>query len=214
MHNRRDFIKRVGIALASLLSARCVLPGRQDRSPRGRLRDCWLRLDALAEAAADMDDYERGQRERDRLVTDHRAALDELVASSELAQDVSDQVQTAFAAAAYHVWRANAPITCYEAVMVDYTPTSSGQLKQQASALVEMADASDLDPDTVAQARAAIERDVAFLNLSPAQHAALYDEIMGRAESDGVPSFEQIDLEITPQAARAAQFLVDLLLEE
>ena len=214
MHNRRDFIMRLGIALASLLSARCVLPGRQDSSSRGRLRGCWLRLDALAKAAADVDDYERGQRELDRLVADHQAALDELVAGGELAQDVSGQVQTAFSAAAYHVWRANAPITCYEAVMVDYTPASSGQLGQQAAALAEMADAGDLDPQVVARAQAAIERDVAFLNLSSTERTALYDEIMGRVESDGIPTFEQIDLEIAPEAARAAQFLVDLLLEE
>jgi hypothetical protein len=212
MHNRRDFIKRVGIAFASLLAVRCVLPGRQDSSPRGRLRGCWLRLDGLAKAAANVDGYERGQRERDRLVADHRDALDELVSGGELAQDVSDQVQTAFTAAAYHVWRANAPITCYEAVMVDYTPASSGQLEQQAAALVEMADDGDLDPDVVARARAAIERDVAFLNLPSAELAALYDEIVSRVESDGVPPFEQIDLEITPEAARAAQFLVELLL--
>ena len=214
MHNRRDFIKRLGIALASLLSARCVLPGRQDSSPRGRLRGCWLRLDAVAKAAADVDDYERGQRELDRLVADHQAALDELVVGGELAQDVSGQVQTAFSAAAYHVWRANAPITCYEAVMVDYTPASSGQLGQQAAALAEMADAGDLDPQVVARAQAAIERDVAFLNLPHAERTALYDEILAHIDRDGVPNFDQIDLEITPEATRAAQFLVDLLLVE
>jgi hypothetical protein len=206
---------RVGIALASLLSARCVIvPGRQDSSPRGRLRGCWLGLDDLAKSAADTDDYERGQRELERLVDDHRAALDDLVAGDELALDVSDQVQTAYAAAAHHVWRANAPITCYEAVMVDYTPFSSGQLEQQAVALAEMADASDVDPEVVARAQAAIERDVAFLNLSSTERNALYDEIIAHIDSDGVPSFEQIDLEITPEAAQAAQFLVDLFLEE
>jgi hypothetical protein len=209
---RRDFIQSLGIALASLLAARCVPPRSGGQTPRDRLRNCWHRFDELAEQARDVDHFERGQQALDQLVADHRAALDEVVATGELAQDVAAQVQAAFGAAAYHVWRSNAPITCYEPVLIDYRPASSGQLARQLDILVEMAGDGDLDPDVVAQARAAVERDVAFLNLSNDEVAALYNEITSSAQG-GVPPFEEIQLEITPQAAQAAQFLVELLLQ-
>jgi hypothetical protein len=212
MHTRREFMERVGITLVSLLMTRCVLPGRQDDSPRGRLRACWLRFDWLAERAVDMGNYERGQQAMEELVADHRSALDELVAAGELERDVAGQVQTAYNAAAYHVWRANAPITCYEAVMIDYVPASSAQLARQAATLTEMAERGDLDPDVVAQARAAIERDVAFLNYPSEAIEALYREISAHMDESGVPQFEDLDLEVTPAAAQAAQYLVDLLL--
>jgi hypothetical protein len=159
-----------------------------------------------------MGDYERGQKAMEELVADHRSALDELVASGALERDVADQVQAAYAAAAYHVWRANAPITCYEAVMIDYVPSSSAQLARQAAVLTEMAERGDLDPDVVAQARAAIERDVAFLNYPSEAIEALYAEISAHADETGFPQFEDLDLEVTPEAVQAAQYLVDLLL--
>jgi len=46
--------------------------------------------------------------------------------------DLWQQLQAAFDAAAYHAWRANAPITCYEPVPVDYRPTVAGQPGEQA----------------------------------------------------------------------------------
>jgi hypothetical protein len=219
---RREFIKNVGIALASLAMARCICPlkrggsdGDEGDSVRERLRQCWLRLDWLAQETQDWDDYERGEQALDQLVADHRVALDELVAAGELDADVADQVGTAFGAAAYHVWRSNAPITCYEPVLVDYKPTSSSQLAWQAELLVEMAESGDLDLDTVAQAQAAIERDVAFLNLSGEEIEALYDALIEAAGGTyAFPPFDELDLEITPEAAAAARFLVELLLAE
>jgi hypothetical protein len=97
---------------------------------------------------------------------------------------------------------------------VDYTPASSGQLAQQASLLAEIAGSGDLDPTTVAQAQAAIERDIAFLNLSDAETQALYDQLVATAGGTyDFPPLDELDLEVTPEAAEAARLLVELLLE-
>jgi hypothetical protein len=157
---RREFIRNVGIAIASLAMARCIPFRGRGGSPRDRLRDCWLRLDWLARQAE--GNYERGERARDDLVADHRAALDGLIAAGDLDARVADSVETAFNAASIHIVRVSAPITCYEPVEVDYTPATSDQLARQAELLAEVAEGGDLDPDAVAQARAAIERDIAF----------------------------------------------------
>jgi len=215
---RRDFIKNVGIAVASLVAVQgaCGPLEREDHSPRGRLRNCWERLDWLAEKAQDWDQHEKAQEARDGLVADHRAALDELVAAGELEAAVADQVQIAFSEAAYHVWRANCGMTCYEPMPgPDYTPFTSSQLALQADLLTEMAESGAADAETVAQAQAAIERDIAFLTLSDAETQALYEELV-TAAGDGYdyPSFGDVELEVTPQAAEAARFLIDLLLRK
>jgi hypothetical protein len=263
---RREFIKCVGIALASLMAARCAWPSRKntptpeitcyvpveptdipksteqldqqgviltavargdDVDPevarraliafhRERLRSCWLRLDWLAEQAQDWSDYEKGEQALEQLKTEHRAALDGLVASDGLGGAVADEVQIAFDAATYHVWRANCGMTCYEPLMMpDYTQSGSAQLVGQAELLADLADDAAIDPETVARAQAAVERDIAFLNLSPEEEQTLYDALMEAAGEDhNYPTFEELGLEITPEAAEAARFLVELLLEE
>jgi hypothetical protein len=210
---RRDFTKRLGIALASLVLTRCVRLGNGDDSPRGQIRDCWSGFNRLAEQTR--RDDTRGRGVGDDLVAQHRAALDALVADGSLEPGVADQVQSAFAAAVYHVWRSNTAATCYEPVLVDYTPVSSGQLAQQAAILSEMAEGVSLDPAAVAQAQAAIERDIAFLNLSSVERDALYGALMAAVgDGGGFPSFEELDLQVTPEAAAATGFLVELLLGE
>jgi hypothetical protein len=217
---RREFIKRVGIALASLMAARCAcipLPGTgKDDSPRGRLRSCWQRFGWLEEQASDWSDYEKGEKAREELVAEHRAALDELVAAGELDKAVADEVQNAFDAAAYHIWRANCGMTCYEPMMMpDYTQSGSAQLVSQADLLADLADDATIDPETLSKVQAAVERDIAFLNLSPEDERALYDALKEAAgESYDFPTFEDLELEITPEAAEAARFLVELLMEE
>jgi hypothetical protein len=209
---RRVFLKRVGIAVAALLATRCTLPGGKGGSPRDRVRDCWLRFDWLARAFRNHE--QRGLRAMAQLTSDHRAALDALVEAQELDGDIADQVQVAFGAAAEHVRYANAPITCYKESMVNYRPTSSDQLVQQAAILAEMADDADIDATTVAQAQTAIERDITFLNLSSDDVQALYKEIEALALGGSVPSFDEVALAVTPEAVQAAQFLVGSLLEE
>jgi hypothetical protein len=213
---RREFLKGVGMAMASLAMTGCspgLGRGSADDSPRGRLRSCWLRLDNLAEATR--KDYERGEQLKTELAADHRAALDDLVSLADLTAIVADHVQVAFDEALYHVWRANAPITCYEPAMVNYTPTSADQLVQQASLLAAMAKHGDLNPDTVERARMAIERDIAFLSLTSQETDDLYQALQEAAgDSFRFPSFEELALEIPVEAVEAARFLVDLLTEQ
>lgn len=209
---RREFIKSVGITIASLVLLRCRALPSQDDTPRGELRDAWMQLEWLAGQSTD---WERGEQARQELAAQHRAALDSLVADGQLSPEVAEELQAAFEAATYHVYRSHAPITCYEPMIVDYAPTSSDQLTTQADLLAEMADQADLDPATVSLARAGIERDIAFLSLSMDERQALYDALI-QAGNEGtpIPPFDQLELEITPAAREAARFLVDLLLQE
>ena len=213
---RREFLKGVGVAMASLAMAGCspgLGRGGADDSPRGRLRSCWLRLDNLAETTK--KDYEKGEQLMAELTAGHRAALDDLVSSAELASTVADHVQAAFDEALYHVWRANAPMTCYEPAIVNYTPTSADQLVQQASLLAGMAKRGNLEPDTVQRAQIAIERDIAFLSLTSQETDELYQALQDAAgDSFRFPTFEELALEIPVGAIEAACFLVNLLTEQ
>jgi hypothetical protein len=178
---------------------------------RERLRACWLQFEGLAQRAEVDPDGAEG--ERLALVDEHRAVLDELVTLDEVTAEVAEHVQVAFEAAAYHVWRANAPISCYEPVEMNYKPLSSDRMTQQAAILTEMAEDGALEKDVVAQARAAIEWDIAFLCLSDAQVGELFQKAHDAGGGD-YPTFEELALEVSPEAAQAAQFLVALLLEE
>jgi hypothetical protein len=215
---RRQFIGQFGVMLASLVAAGCCPPGGGIASPRERLRSCWLGFDWLAQQTQEnvSKDYEHQTRAWRNILDDHRAALDELVVAGELDAVVADNVQAAFGEATHHVWRANCGMTCYMPIPgPEYTPSASSQLVQQAELLADLADDAAIDQGAVAQAQAAVERDVAFLNLSPEEEQALYDELVKAASgSYGYPSFDEIELEITPEAAEAARFLVRLLLEE
>lgn len=209
---RREFIKRVGIAIASLMAARCACVSFVGGSPRDRLRSCWLQLDWLAQQA--QEDYDRGERARKKLATDHRAALDDLVASGEMDADAADELDAAFGLAIVHVVMANAPITCYKTAEPNYIPVSADQLMQQAELLAEMAEDGNVDSAAVAQARTAVERDIAFLALSDEEMRDLHAELWAAAGySYDFPPFDELDLEITPEATEAARFLVELLLE-
>jgi hypothetical protein len=209
---RREFIKRVGIAIASLMAARCACVSFVDGSPRDRLRSCWLQLDWLAQQT--QEDYDRGERAREKLAADHRAALDDLVDSGELDADVADELDSAFGSAIAHVVMANAPITCYKTAEPNYIPVSADQLAQQADLLAEMAEDGNVDSAAVAQAQTAVERDIAFLSLSDEEMRDLNAELWADAgDSYDFPPFDELDLEISPEAAKAARFLVELLLE-
>jgi hypothetical protein len=208
---RREFIQGVGLAAASLALLRCSALPVRDTSPRGRLRRAWLRLEWLARHCT----WNPENPARQDLVAEHRAALDELVTAGELSPEVADDLHAAYDAAASHVECILAPITCYLTVMLDYHPASSEQLAAQADLLAEMTDQADLDPATVAQAQAAIERDIAYLSLSWEERRALVEPFMEAAlQGAPAPPFDQLDLEINTEAREAASFLVDLLLNE
>jgi hypothetical protein len=213
---RREFIQHVGIAIASLVAANAAcmpFSSDEDDAPRDHLRSCWHRFDWLARQA--QGDYERGDRARKELAAEHRAALDELVDTGELEAAVADELEAAFDAAADHVLWSNAPITCYKPAMPDYKPAGAGQLVQQAEILGDLADDATVDQEVVAKVQAAIERDIAFLSLSDEEWQALYEELKKAAgDTYDFPDFDDLELEITPEAAEAARFLVELLLAQ
>ncbi len=209
---RRNFIKGLGIGLASLLLARCIPFKRGGDSANDHLRDCWLSLEKLAQET--QKNFERAEQTRQDLLKDHRSALDDLVASGELNAVTAEQVQIAFREATYHVWRSNAPITCYEPMIIDYTPISSDQLTRQVDLLSELADSGVLDENTITQVQAALARDIAFLSLTDDETQELYDKLIAAAdETYDFPSFDEVELEIPSEAMEAARFLIKLLLE-
>ncbi|MCJ7583243.1 MAG: hypothetical protein MUO30_00525, partial [Anaerolineales bacterium] len=163
--SRRDFMKVFGISVASLLLTRCrfpigvtcyapLPPTALPDSTRGHLRLYWLHFNELAQATS--ADYEKGDTLSQQMTADHRAALDELVSTGEIPAQMADLVQEAYAAAVYHVWRSNAPMTCYAPMVVNYAPTSAGVLVQQAEALSQAASQGSIDPQTLAKAQAAL----------------------------------------------------------
>ncbi|MFH2103468.1 MAG: hypothetical protein ABIJ39_08975 [Chloroflexota bacterium] len=232
--SRRDFIKLFGASVASLVVARCNwqppatptvtcydpaippdLPPSPPSSARERLRLLWLRFPELAQAISKGGDQEDtwdnllGQ----EMIADHRLALDDLVAEGQLSSPVADLVHEAYSAAIDHTWRSNIPITCYEAVIVDYTPASAAVLIQQTQVLGELADQGTIDPATLATVRTALEHDLAYYALSDSDVNALYDKLLVEYQQSGgmMPTFEQLELELTPDARAAAQFIIGLL---
>jgi len=225
--HRRDFMKLFGVSLASLYLTRCVppitpmptcyeptmapvvTPPMTGATSRDRLRLYWLRFDELAQRSPEDTENSLGQ----EWIAGHRLALNELIANGELALPAADLVQEAYEAAVYHVWRSNAPITCYEAVMLDYAPSSAGVLVEQSQVLDQIAAEGTIDPATLAKAQAALEHDLSFYALSEAEVQTLYDQLLKDSQETGqpIPSFEALSLELTPEAREATQFIVDLL---
>jgi len=220
--SRREFIRSLGIALAAVALSRCAPPidgggGEDPRPPtptppggeqnalRGQLRGCWQQFDWLIQRTQDWDNPEAGNQARDELLQDHRAVLDRLVTLGALEPVVADLVQESYAAAVYHVWRSHAGMTCY--IMVQsYQATVAGQLVQQSELLAEIAAGGEIDPAVVARVHESIERDMAYLDLA--------DEVRQKVDSTpGFPSLEEIDFDVSPEAAAAARFLLELLLE-
>ena len=212
---RRDFMKLFGVSVATLLLTHCrgiasVTPPLPS-SARERLRFCWRRFGELAQtilSAGDVDNTLGKQ-----MIADHRSALDELVTAGELSPSVADLMQESYEAAVYHVWRSNAPITCYEPVIVDYSPSSAGILVRQSEILGQLAGQGTIDPETLAKAQAALEHDMAFYALSDTDVQTLYDRLVKESQEAGqpVPSFEALQLELSPDAREAAQYVLDLL---
>ena len=224
--SRRDFMKLFGIGMASILMTRCrppittcytpVAPPRQNENdtPRDRLRECWLSFGDLAQRTRDLANA--GSTDNafsTQLADDHRAALNELVASGELTVSVADLVHEAYMAALYHVWRSNSLLSCYTpTVYVDYFPASANVLVEQSEILGGLYGQSTIDPQTLDKAQAALEHDLSYYDLNDADMQALYDQLIKDAqEGRESPSFEELPLDVTPDAKAAAQFIIDLL---
>ena len=228
---RREFMKLFGVSVASMLLTRCSgfapatpvqtcyapiaptdLPPTLSSTPAmERLRLNWLRFGELSQKtiAGENSDNALGQ----QMTADHRAALDELVALGELSASVADLIQESYGAAVYHVWRSNAPITCYEPRIVDYAPSSADVLVKQSEVLNQIAAQGTIDPATLAGAQSALEHDLAFYDLSDEEVKALYDRLIRESQVGGqpIPSFDALELELTPEAKDAAHFILDLL---
>jgi hypothetical protein len=219
--SRREFMKLFGASVASLVLTSCrprVEPtcyvaqpiDTATLTPHGHLRALWLRFSELAQTTT--ANYQNAEILMRQMSSDHRLLLDGLVTASELTAPVADLVQEAYGAALYHVWRSNAPMTCYEPMLVDYQPTSANVLVEQAAILGQAA--GSIDPATLAKAQAAIEHDMAFYALNDADVQALYDRLTTEWQDTGVyniPTFDNLDLELTADARTAAQFIVDIL---
>ena len=168
---RREFIRRVGIALGSLMGMRCVscyapvpptytspilspAPAGSTDPNWSMLRACWLDLDHPELQSFEDTDFSRDLRQR------HEHALAALVGIGEIDAAVADEIAVAFEEAIAHIQRQQA--TCYMSLPPVFT--SREELVQQATILEEMATEGDIDPETVAQAQAALERDIAWLS--------------------------------------------------
>jgi hypothetical protein len=236
---RRDFMKLFGISLGSLLLARCQrldtpgptitcylvaadtptghTPTPKSLSARARLRLCWLRFGELAQKTGDAQNLKDNSWESNplgaQMNADHRRALDELAAKGEITAPVADLVQEAYSAAVYHIWRSNVPMTCYEPMIVDYAPASADNLVHQSEVLSQIAEGSTITPVTLAKARAALEHDLAFYTLTDDDVQALYGRLLEEYREEGrtVPSFEAVELTLTPEVKVAAQILLDVL---
>ncbi len=208
---RRDFVKLFGVTLASFLVSRCQAALPQSQTPRDRLRRLWFRFGELADETRSRSDSEDqlGQ----TMIADHRAELDGIVASGQLSAPAADLVQEAYAAAVYHVWRSNAPMTCYQPMRVDYGPAGAGALLQQAEILGDLASQGTIAPATLSNAQAALEHDLAFYQLTDDETQALYRNVLEANQDEGasIPSFDDLELELTPDAREAARFILDLL---
>lgn len=224
--SRRDFMKIFGVSVASLLMTRCrplfvscytptLPPDPYDgNTQRDRLRKCWLSFGDLAQLTRDEGTDENFENAfGQRLITEHRDALDELVVSGELTVPVSDLIHEAYQAAIYHVWRSNTLVTCYTpTIYVNYAPISANVLVEQSRILGDLNGQSTIDPQTLDKAQAALEHDLAYYDLSDADMQALYEQLIKDAqEGRQSPSFEELPIDVTPDAKAAAQFIIDLL---
>ena len=187
MPTRREFIRQIAILLASTTVTRSALLPGQGSLARARLHKCWKDLERLKRQTR--KDREQGERTRERLKAAHRLALDDLVEAEEIDADVAEHIQAIFDSAAYYAWRSNAG-TCYLGgpFTGPFSPGFGLVLSWQIHALNEIASRGEIDPETIAQARVRIERDMALLT-----------------------GFGTLGDEIPPDVRQAARFLVELL---
>lgn len=229
--HRRDFMKVLGISVASLFLSRCRSPfapvttcymplppsgtlpvATTTSSARERLRLYWLRFAELAQRSREHTEEGFGE----ELASGHRTALSELVVNGEIHAETAGLVQEAYQAAVDHIRAANSGVTCYEMAWVDYAPDSANVLVEQASILNQLAEQGTIDPVVLAKAQAALEHDLAFYALTDEEVEALYSQIREQTEaqegtSEYPPPFEELSLELTPDVKEATQFIIELL---
>jgi hypothetical protein len=151
------------------------------------LRGCWAELESGKERSFSDAPLPANLPQR------HADALGKLVADGGLEAAVAEKVEAAFGQMLEHIEGLGS--MCYIAMPLESMPR--GDMMGQIAALEEMAGRSDIDPATVAQVRASLERNIAWL----AQFQA--------GESTGWVN----DVEVDTSSAEAARVLAQLLLE-
>jgi hypothetical protein len=139
--------------------------------------------------------FPQDDRQGDAFKARHRAALQALIEEGDLPTLVAEQLQAAFDEVVSHIWHSQA--TCYLAYPLEAFPRED--LLARAKALGDLE--TDLDSETVAQARVAIERDMAFFQGKPR------DQHLSTLWQSG-------EIAVGQATRAAAQFLLELLLEE
>ncbi len=225
--SRREFLRNTGVLLASLALASCqpqttcyAAVTSEPTPAKGSQGDDWASVRAqwvgLKQLAQDAPKGELGQKTLESLIANHRAALDKLAQAGQLDSAVAQDMQAAFEAAAHHIWMLNSGVTCYKPSPGPvYGSQSSDELAQQAQALIEMSQRSSLDPAVVAQAQAAIERDIAFLAMSDEEEQAFIDAVLQAGQAaQAYPQWPELEMDIPPESAEAARLLARLLVEQ
>ena len=126
---RRRFLRRLGIAMAALAAGGCcgsaALGGNAEGGENGgtdptpapptegwdAVRAAWGDLPSLEKAAQGEDG---GNPALEALTDRHQKALDGLVKAGDVRKPVAEDMQVAFAEAAWHIWRSYGPMSCYE----------------------------------------------------------------------------------------------------
>jgi len=209
--SRRDFMKSIAITLASLAMTRCNPLQITTSSPKDRVRDCWLRLDWLAEQTRNAG-LMRGEKSevQKQLLLEHEQALSEWVNTGELDRAVSYAMQNAFKEATIYVQNLSAvTVTCYEAMSAEVLDQMRAEQRVESvqADLIRQAEllqsyTGSIDSDTLAVAQQAIARDITFLSaeLRNDQLKELYQQ------------YESGELEVHPINLEAARLLAEILL--
>ncbi len=172
-----------------------------DASPWGALRACWLELShRLAQPKAGLSDPTIAPFLAD-LRPKHAAALHALVSSGEIKAAVAEGIGAAFAEELEHAERSMS--LCYIAMPSEAMPRQD--MLAQVAALEQIAAQSQLDPATVAQARAALERDIDWLAHLKAGQAPAQSGNASEATAEAVNVLIQILLGDKSQNPEAAQ---------
>jgi hypothetical protein len=217
---RRQFIRQLGIMLASLIAAGCVPEPTPtftqpcvdfDTSHRAeweKLRQLWL---GLPERSDLPDPYNHQSQPgsswfmADRVLAEYRTVLEALVEAEEIDTGVAEQMEVAFWHAVYHLESVQA--TCYMPGP-PFVALVRDDLLDQRCSLLEAS--GDLDPETVEQVQSAIALDVAFFETMEGVDNP-YAPLNGARRIERL--WESGRLEASSEAAEAACILVDLLLE-
>jgi len=234
MTTRREFIKLLGLTLASLVASgvvpACSTLSDAQHPAWNTIRQCWLSLG-----------QGKSQEDVDRQKADYQAALNRLVDADKIEPDVSAQLWLAYEEAAYYYSLPPEP-TCYTPTAVRIptatplncyvaTPTplptatplpatcyESPELNGVRSDLVwriamleEMVKKGDIKSETANEARTALERELSFFEAVAALQSLEVKEHI-KSEDQLVVLMQDGNLKISPEAAKAADLLVDLLL--